>query len=62
VRAQLGEAQRIAVEIRPEGVLLRPEMDISDDFSSLSDAIPQDAPPERRRFLGRLLRRRKASA
>jgi ABC-type lipoprotein export system ATPase subunit len=62
VRAQLGEAQRISVEIRPEGVLLRPEMDLSDDFSSLSDAIPQDAPPERRRFLSRLFRRRKASA
>ena len=62
VRAQLGEAQRIAVEIRPEGVLLRPENDLSDDHSALHDVMPQDAPPERRRFLGRLLRRRKASA
>lgn len=62
VRAQLGEAQRIAVEIRPEGILLRPETDAADDFGVLSDALPQDAAPKRRRFLSRLFRRRSTSA
>jgi ABC-type lipoprotein export system ATPase subunit len=62
VRAQLGDAQRISVEIRPEGVLLRPENDLADDHTALQDFIPQDAPPERRRFLSRLFRRTKASA
>jgi ABC-type lipoprotein export system ATPase subunit len=62
VRAQLGEAQRIAVEIRPEGVLLRPENDLEDDHTALQDSMPQDAPPERSRLLGRLFRRRKAGA
>jgi ABC-type lipoprotein export system ATPase subunit/bifunctional DNA-binding transcriptional regulator/antitoxin component of YhaV-PrlF toxin-antitoxin module len=58
VRAQLGEAHRIAVEIRPEGVLLRPEQAESDDVSAaLQDMLPQDAPPEKRR----LFRRRKRS-
>ncbi len=59
VRAQLSQAPRIAVEIRPEGVLLRPETDQVEDTSAmLQDLVPQDAPPERRRF--RLFRRRGA--
>src|SRR5258708_16280797 len=59
VRAQLSQAPRIAVEIRPEGVLLRPESDQVEDTSALlQDLVPQDAPPERRRF--RLFRRRGA--
>jgi ABC-type lipoprotein export system ATPase subunit len=62
VRAQLGEAQRIAIEIRPEGVLLRPENDVADDHSAFHDFVPQDAPPEHHRWLGRLFRRSKASA
>lgn len=51
VRSQLAEAQRISVEIRPEGVLLRPETDSADDTSSLfQEMLPQDAPPEKRRW------------
>jgi ABC-type lipoprotein export system ATPase subunit len=60
VRAQLGEAPRISVEIRPEGVLLRPETDADED-AGFGDLVPQDAPPEKgSRF--RLFRRRKAAA
>ncbi len=51
VRAQLNDAARIAVEIRPEGILLRPEAAESDDVSAaLQDMLPQDAPPEKRRL------------
>jgi ABC-type multidrug transport system ATPase subunit len=46
VRAQLADAARIAVEIRPEGVLLRPETESDDDFSV---RMWQDAPPAPRR-------------
>jgi ABC-type lipoprotein export system ATPase subunit len=59
VRAQLAEAARIAVEIRPEGVLLRPETE-SEAADQMSDALqamlPQDAPPERRRWFRRKAR------
>ena len=42
VRAHLDEAARIAVEIRPEGVLLRPEMETEDDTGALlQDMLPQ---------------------
>ena len=58
VRAQLNGAPRISVEIRPEGVLLRPEVEQVDDTAALlQEMMPQDAPPKRRRF--RLFRRRK---
>lgn len=59
VRQQLLEAGRIAVEVRPEGVLLRPETDIEDDTEALlQDMIPQDSPPQKRRgFLARLMGR-----
>jgi putative ABC transport system ATP-binding protein len=41
VRTRLDEAARIAVEIRPEGVLLRPEMDVKDDTGALlQDMLP----------------------
>lgn len=54
VRAQLSVAPRIAIEIRPEGVLLRPEEDEVDDMGSvLQDILPQDAPPDRRRLFRR---------
>jgi len=43
VRSQLDEAARITVEIRPEGVLLRPEHDAVDD----TDAVLQDILPHR---------------
>jgi ABC-type lipoprotein export system ATPase subunit len=56
VRAQLSEAPRFSIEIRPEGVLLRPESD-SDEDAGFGDAVPQDAPPERGGRL-RLFRRR----
>lgn len=47
VRSQLADAPRISVEIRPEGVLLRPEIEQADDTSALlQDMLPQDAPPE----------------
>ncbi|MBN1201286.1 MAG: ABC transporter ATP-binding protein [Anaerolineae bacterium] len=52
VRSQLDEAARIAVEIRPEGILLRPEQADEDD----TDAVLQDILPRkhtngsRRRF------------
>jgi putative ABC transport system ATP-binding protein len=50
VRSQLTEAANIAVEIRPEGVLLRPEEDEVDNMSALlQDMLPQDAPPETKR-------------
>lgn len=53
-RRQLAEASRIAVEIRPEGVLLRPEVDQADDMNALlQEMLPQDAPPERRRWFRR---------
>lgn len=61
VQAQLAQAARIAIEIRPEGVLLRPEQDETDDTSAiLQDILPQDAPPVKaeRRWL-RFFRRRK---
>jgi ABC-type lipoprotein export system ATPase subunit/bifunctional DNA-binding transcriptional regulator/antitoxin component of YhaV-PrlF toxin-antitoxin module len=59
VRSQLNGASRISVEIRPEGVLLRPEADQMDDTSAiLQEMLPQDAPPERRSWLFR--RRKKA--
>jgi putative ABC transport system ATP-binding protein len=59
-RSQLAEAQRIAVEIRPEGVLLRPEAETPDDANAmLQDMVPQDAPPEKRwRFLRRKVKTR----
>jgi putative ABC transport system ATP-binding protein len=59
-RSQLAEAQRIAVEIRPEGVLLRPEAEAPDDANAmLQDMVPQDAPPEKRwRFLRRKVKTR----
>jgi ABC-type lipoprotein export system ATPase subunit len=51
VRSQLAEAPRITIEVRPEGVLLRPEMDAVDDTAAaLQDMLPQDAPPEKRRW------------
>jgi len=54
VRSQLAEAARISVEIRPEGVLLRPEVEQMDDTeAALRDMLPQDAPPERRRWFRR---------
>ncbi len=57
VRAQLADARRIAVEIRPEGVLLRPETDADED-AGFGDLVPQDAPPERKHRLRLPLRRR----
>ena len=60
VRSQLADAPRIAVEIRPEGVLLRAETDEDEDTEAiLQDMLPQDAPPEKRRF--RLFGRRRQS-
>jgi ABC-type lipoprotein export system ATPase subunit len=62
VRAQLADAPRIAIEIRPEGILLRPETDEEDNTDALlQDILPQDAPPETngRGLLGRFRRRKR---
>lgn len=59
VRSHLSEAARIAVEIRPEGVLLRPEADEEDSLDGdLYGLVPQDSAPKKRTRLGWLLRRR----
>ncbi len=64
VRSQLANAPRIAVEIRPEGVLLRPEIEQLDDTGALlQDMLPQDAPPEAaRRWWWPFGRKRKGAA
>lgn len=54
--SHLNHGSQISVEIRPEGVLLRPEKE--EVFESLVENI-QDAPPPRRRLF-RALRRRQA--
>ncbi|MBN1963918.1 MAG: ATP-binding cassette domain-containing protein, partial [Anaerolineae bacterium] len=61
VRAHLDAAARIAVEIRPEGVLLRPEQEeVQDTAALLNDMLPQDEPVKHDRGGGRFsLRRRK---
>lgn len=50
VRSQLAGAPRIGVEIRPEGVLLRPEYDSVDTHLLGGKLLPQDAAPKRKRF------------
>ncbi len=64
-RSTLGEAHRIAVEIRPEGVLLRAEQDEDEETSALlSEMLPQDAPPPKRslfRWIRRLFRRKSST-
>jgi hypothetical protein len=58
VRTQLSTAASIAIEIRPEGVLLRPEIsEIDDTDALLQDMMPQDAPPQRRSAMRRLFGR-----
>lgn len=62
LHAQLATATNIAVEVRPEGILLRPEMDASevlDPAAAAHDMLPQDKPPPRRRRCTHLLRWRK---
>jgi ABC-type lipoprotein export system ATPase subunit len=55
VRSVLSEASHISVEIRPEGVLLRPESE-SDDVMTMGDTL-MDAPPAPRRRFGWLRRK-----
>jgi ABC-type lipoprotein export system ATPase subunit len=58
VRSHLQEVDRITVEIRPEGILLRPEVKEADNTAVLlHDMLPQDAAPNKRRWL--YLRRKK---
>lgn len=60
VRTQLATAASIAIEVRPEGVLLRPETsDIDDTDVLLQGMMPQDAPPQRRRVIARLFGHRR---
>ena len=55
---RLKEAARISVEVRPEGVLLRPEAEEIDNTDALLQSIlPQDAPPEKHNLFSRLFRR-----
>lgn len=57
IRARLAEKPYIAIEIRPEGVLLRPEADDNDpSHLMLQEMLPEDAPPPPARWK-RLLRR-----
>jgi ABC-type lipoprotein export system ATPase subunit len=49
-RTQLANAPRIGVEIRPEGVLLRPDYDNIDSHTLGGKLTPQDAVPKRKRF------------
>lgn len=61
VRTHLTEAPNIAVEIRPEGVLLRPEADEDEDMGSVwQEMMPQDAPPQQKRRRWWLFRRRRS--
>ncbi len=51
VRAQLNDAPRIGVEIRPEGILLRPEFDsVEETHIPARKKLPQDAAPKQRRL------------
>ncbi|MCU0499062.1 MAG: ABC transporter ATP-binding protein [Anaerolineae bacterium] len=58
VRATLNGAARIAVEVRPEGVLLRPESEEHDETEALlQEMLPQDAAPIKRGLFGRFRRK-----
>lgn len=64
VRSRFSEKPYIAVEIRPEGVLLRPEADEHDpSHSMLNELLPEDAPPPPSglKRLWRRLRKKKAA-
>ena len=64
VRPTLSEAARISVEIRPEGVLLRPEAeDVDNTEALLAGILPQDAPPEKQTIFtrfGKIFRRNRS--
>lgn len=49
IRSRLADAAHIAVEIRPEGVLLRPETE-ADDSLSMGDILMDAPPAPKRRF------------
>lgn len=54
-RPALNGAARIAIEVRPEGILLRPEAEDADDTDALlAGMLPQDKPPEKRNIFTRL--------
>ena len=56
-RPTLHGASRIAIEVRPEGILLRPELDDDDNTDSLlASMLPQDKPPEKRTIFTRIRR------
>ena len=55
VRSMLTDASHIAVEIRPEGVLLRPETE-AEEMMNMSDTL-MDAPPAPRKRFGWLRRK-----
>lgn len=58
VRSTLQNAPHVAVEVRPEGILLRPESEEEDHTDALlADMLPQDAAPQSRRSLFGRLRR-----
>lgn len=56
-RPRLDGASRIAIEVRPEGVLLRPEIEDEENADAvLAGMLPQDKPPEKNTLFTRLRR------
>jgi ABC-type lipoprotein export system ATPase subunit len=53
VREQLAIADQVIVEIRPEGVLLRPELEDAEGGAGPSGEVPEADKPHRRRWLRR---------
>lgn len=54
-RPTLDGAARITIEVRPEGILLRPEAEDDDNTDALlAGMLPQDKPPEKRTIFSRL--------
>ncbi len=54
VRTHLNSGKHIAIEIRPEGVLLRPEAESTDDTEALlQDMLPEEQVPAKRHWFRR---------
>lgn len=60
-RSQLESADYISIEVRPEGILLRPELAEEEINTRLMGLLPQDALPEKQGFFSRLFRRGKSN-
>ncbi len=58
VRQSLRGSDRLSIEIRPEGILVRGESDDDEDADALlQNVLPQDEPPRERGLLGRWVAR-----